>query len=254
MNKPNLTESAEEALAGLWLKDESREDRGAAEPECRISDLGAQYGDAAVAELIESGLVEERAGALTMTQPGRAEAASIIRRERLAERLLTDILELGESQVEETACKFEHLLRRGIDDGICTLLGHPRFCPHGSPIPAGECCRAGASSAERVISSLADLVPGQVGTVAYIHGRRRELMQRMLAMGVVPGAPIRLAQTTPSYVFELGQAQLAVDRETAQDIYVRLAARSRSRRQTAAPGWLPKPIRGLGLRRRRGRR
>jgi DtxR family Mn-dependent transcriptional regulator len=248
MNELNLTESAEETLAQLWA---AEEDEGVADlPPREIAD---EDREAALRQLREAGMIEDGPGAVLLTEAGKAVGASIIRRERLAERLLTDILDLGESQVAETACKFEHLLRRGIDDRICTLLGHPRFCPHGSPIPPGECCRAGAHSAEKVISSLADLAPGQAGTVAYIHGRRRELMQRMLAMGVVPGAPIALVQTAPSYVFQLGQAQLAVDRETAQDIYVRLAARPRSGRRPSVAGWLPKPIRGLRLRRRRGR-
>jgi len=250
-----LTEEAEEVLAQLWVTAESRAvGAGSVNPaNAGFTKPAPNDGDPTVVELIAAGLVQQQEGAVSLTEAGKTEGASIIRRERLAERLLTDILDLGESQVAETACKFEHLLRRGIDDEICTLLGHPRFCPHGSPIPPGECCRAGARSAEKVISSLADLTPGQAGTVAYIHGRRRELMQRMLAMGVVPGAPIALVQTAPSFVFQLGQAQLAVDRETAQDIYVRLAARPRSGRRPSAAGWLPKRIRSLRLRRRRGR-
>jgi DtxR family Mn-dependent transcriptional regulator len=244
-----LTEEAEEAVAQLWTAEE-----GEGVADLPPHGIAGEDREAALGQLRQAGLIEDSPGAVSLTEAGRTVGASIIRRERLAERLLTDILDLGESQVAETACKFEHLLRRGIDDRICTLLGHPRFCPHGSPIPPGECCRAGAHSAEKVISSLADLAPGQAGTVAYIHGRRRELMQRMLAMGVVPGSPIALVQTAPSYVFQLGQAQLAVDRETAQDIYVRLAARPRSGRRPSAAGWLPKPIRALRLRRRRGRR
>ncbi len=285
MKNHALSENAEEALASLWLMAESRESRtsppspsppldfarggarlSAAEaPRAErghlgnktqssqtrdevTSDLVAHYGDSAIAQLIESGLVEQNDEILSMTESGRAEAASIIRRERLSERLLTDVLELRETEVIEAACKFEHLLRRGIDDRICTLLGHPRSCPHGSPIPPGECCRARARSAEKVISALADLSPGQSGVVAYIHARGRELMQRMLAMGVVPGTPISLVQNTPSFVFELGQmggaelgsspaAHLAVDRETAQEIYVRVAPPAQARPRRA--GWLP---------------
>jgi len=256
-----LSEEAEEALAQLWVIAEE-EDRDSA-INSRLSTLDsstlrAQYGDSAIAQLIEAGLVQERVGAhgcapaLSLTHSGTAEAASVIRRERLAERLLTDVLEIGEAEVEATACEFEHLLRRGIDDEICTLLGHPRFCPHGSPIPSGPCCRARPRSPGKVISALADLSPGQSGVVAYIHGHRRELMQRMLAMGVIPGAPVTLVQSTPSYLFQLGQTQLAVDRETAQDIYLRITQREpTSARRT---GWLPASVGRLRLRRRRGRR
>lgn len=69
-------------------------------------------------------------------------------------------------------------------------------------------------------------------------------MQRLLSMGAIPGAPIELRQRFPSLVFALGQTELAVDEETARDIYVRLTSASKPERQ----GRLR-----LGFRRRRGR-
>jgi putative ABC transport system ATP-binding protein len=76
-----------------------------------------------------------------LTPRGRQRAADIIRRHRLAERLFTDSLALeSESEIEQQACKFEHILSPGATDKICTFLGHPRTCPHGAPIPAGQCC------------------------------------------------------------------------------------------------------------------
>ena len=65
----------------------------------------------------------------------------IIRRHRLAERLFTDSLALdSESEIEQQACKFEHILSPEATDKICAFLGHPRTCPHGAPIPLGPCC------------------------------------------------------------------------------------------------------------------
>src|SRR6266446_320148 len=76
-----------------------------------------------------------------LTTRGRQRAADIIRRHRLAERLFTDSLALdSESEIEQQACKFEHILSPEATDKICTFLGHPKTCPHGAPIPAGECC------------------------------------------------------------------------------------------------------------------
>jgi len=246
MDDLTLSENAEEILAHLWVAAEQQS------PPEQAAEISREGWDAALAELTAAGLTEQGAGAVSLTDSGKAEGASIVRRERLAERLLTDVLELAEGEMEETACKFEHLLRRGLDDEICTLLGHPRFCPHGSPIPPGECCRARARAPAKVISALADLPPGQSGVVAYVHGRRQELMQRMLAMGVIPGAPIALVQTAPSYVFQLGHGLVAVDRETAQDIYVRITERPSPVARKA--GWLPGRFRRLGLGpRRRGR-
>ncbi|MGA9811339.1 MAG: iron dependent repressor, metal binding and dimerization domain protein [Terriglobales bacterium] len=75
------------------------------------------------------------------TPRGRLRAADIIRRHRLAERLFTDSLALdSESEIEQQACKFEHILSPEATDKICTFLGHPRTCPHGAPIPLGPCC------------------------------------------------------------------------------------------------------------------
>src|SRR6266851_1353988 len=76
-----------------------------------------------------------------LTPRGRERAGGIIRRHRLAERLFTDSLAMdSESEIEQQACKFEHILSPEATDKICTFLGHPRTCPHGAPIPPGPCC------------------------------------------------------------------------------------------------------------------
>jgi putative ABC transport system ATP-binding protein len=76
-----------------------------------------------------------------LTPRGRQRAADIIRRHRLAERLFTDSLALdSETEIEQQACKFEHILSPEATDKICAFLGHPRTCPHGALIPPGPCC------------------------------------------------------------------------------------------------------------------
>jgi putative ABC transport system ATP-binding protein len=78
---------------------------------------------------------------VSLTPRGRMRAGNIIRRHRLAERLFTDSLALEtESEIEQQACKFEHILSPEATDKICTFLNHPRTCPHGAPIPPGPCC------------------------------------------------------------------------------------------------------------------
>jgi putative ABC transport system ATP-binding protein len=81
------------------------------------------------------------------TPRGRERAGSIIRRHRLAERLFTDSLAMdSETEIEQQACKFEHILSPEATDKICAFLGHPRTCPHGAPIPPGPCCGGDAMS------------------------------------------------------------------------------------------------------------
>jgi putative ABC transport system ATP-binding protein len=76
-----------------------------------------------------------------LTEKGRKRAADVIRRHRLAERLFTQTFEVqNEDEIEQQACKFEHILSPEVTDKICTFLNHPKTCPHGSPIPPGACC------------------------------------------------------------------------------------------------------------------
>ena len=78
------------------------------------------------------------------TEKGRKRAEDIIRRHRLAERLFVQTFHVyDETEIAEQACKFEHILSPEATNSICAFLGHPRTCPHGSPIPAGECCIRG---------------------------------------------------------------------------------------------------------------
>jgi putative ABC transport system ATP-binding protein len=78
---------------------------------------------------------------IEFTHTGRQRAADVIRRHRLAERLFTESLGMDDpAEVEEQACKFEHILSPEATDRICAFLGHPRSCPHGAPIPPGACC------------------------------------------------------------------------------------------------------------------
>jgi Mn-dependent DtxR family transcriptional regulator len=85
--------------------------------------------------------VPDGSAVVALTPRGRDKAGSIIRRHRLAERLFTDSLAMdSETEIEQQACKFEHILSPGATDKICSFLGHPKTCPHGAPIPPGPCC------------------------------------------------------------------------------------------------------------------
>jgi DtxR family Mn-dependent transcriptional regulator len=70
-----------------------------------------------------------------LTREGEKIALDIIRKHRLAERLLTDVLKAEWSTVHEDACKLEHALTKNLTALLDERLGHPKFCPHGNPIP-----------------------------------------------------------------------------------------------------------------------
>ena len=93
-----------------------------------------------IARLKDLGLLVERNSEVALTESGKHRARDIVRRRRLAERLLTDTFSIAESEADSHACKFEHIISPELDQRICTFLGHPQTCPHGNPIPAGRCC------------------------------------------------------------------------------------------------------------------
>lgn len=211
----NLSDRAEEILERLWteLVEEKKE-------RCDVSIL---KDDDSLRELVDLDCVEIKDNQITLTPKGTEEAKSCVRRHRLAERLLADVLDLKKKLVHQTSCQFEHLLHKGLDDDICTLLGHPKTCPHGRPIPEGECCRDFRKELTKLISPLSELLPNEKGKIAYIHTEDRHILKKLMSMGTLPGVSITLLQRFPSYVFQIGKSQFAIDKELASHIYVRIS-------------------------------
>jgi len=209
-----LEERAEEVLETLWIRTE--EERQSSLPLTGFTEKEA------LDDLQTGGYISVADGQVRLTDRGRPLARDVVRRHRLAERLLADVLGTGERLMDEKACKFEHLLDHGLDESICSLLGHPKVCPHGKPIPPGRCCQRPEAPSPKLVSPLSQLAPGQKGKVAYIYAPELIQLQKLVAMGILPGAPISLVQSFPSYVFQVGQTQFAVDKEIAEAIYVRL--------------------------------
>jgi putative ABC transport system ATP-binding protein len=85
-------------------------------------------------------LVEMRESDVHLTETGSRRARDVVRRHRLAERLFKDTFAIDDSEAHNQACKFEHIISPELDQRICTFLGHPKTCPHGNPIPPGDCC------------------------------------------------------------------------------------------------------------------
>ncbi|HEV2499254.1 MAG TPA: iron dependent repressor, metal binding and dimerization domain protein [Terriglobia bacterium] len=81
-------------------------------------------------------------GAISFTPEGQYRADQLIRRHRLAERFFYETFGMGEDRLHENALKIEPLWTAEVTTRICTFLHHPRSCPHGDPIPRGECCPA----------------------------------------------------------------------------------------------------------------
>lgn len=177
--------------------------------------------DELLSQLQESDLIHIDADKHVKLLPeGRRQAIQIIRRHRLAERLICDALGQRVEDTEDAACEFEHLIAEGITSSICTLLGHPRFCPHNKPIPEGNCCRQAREDLRPIVNSSNLLDLGGRARVAYIAAREHGLVQKLAALGISPGAQIKLLQKWPSYVFQCEETEVAIEEAVARDIYV----------------------------------
>jgi DtxR family Mn-dependent transcriptional regulator len=207
-----VSQKAQEFLVMLWMAEEEGLDE---------LDKPNELGES-VAELVESGLIEQTGLLCNLTSLGRLEAAQVIRRQRLGERLRADVLIEDKSLTGQQTCRMEHGLLDGLDESVCTLLGHPKFCPHGCLIPQGECCRRMLTKVDRVIAPLSELKPDQSGDVAYLQINNLGHLRKITAMGVLPGGKIRLLRRSPSLVFECDYSQFAVDENLASIIHVRI--------------------------------
>ncbi len=208
-----ISEKAEEIMESLWTE--------LVEKGRKSCNIALFKDDAAFKELIKNNLVNVFDDKTTMTEKGMEESRDCVRRHRLAERLVMDVFAIKETMIHETGCAFEHLLHKGLDENICTLLGHPRTCPHGKPIPEGRCCRESRKHAENLILRLSELKPNEKADVAYLQTRDKEILQKLVAMGILPGTEITLLQRYPAVVFQTGKTQFAIDERLASHVHVR---------------------------------
>lgn len=207
-----LSDVEEEILESLWIEIEENKTR----PNTKIL-----KDELAFQELIHKGFIDINQPNL-FTEKGLKEAEKCVRRHRLAERLVADILDAKDPYLHEASCKFEHGLHHGLEDSVCTLLGHPKTCPHGKQIPPGDCCQGFESIPKKLIVSLKDLSSGEIGKISYINTQDRETLRKLIAMGILPGNKIKLLHRFPSFVFEMNNTSFAIDKDLADNIHVLL--------------------------------
>ncbi|HIE09514.1 MAG TPA: DtxR family transcriptional regulator [Armatimonadetes bacterium] len=214
----------EEVLECIWmLEEEGQANPTLEELKACILSLPCEVEELPRAlEVLEGeGLIKREGGRVTFTEEGRAKAREVIRRHRLAERLLNDLLEMPSGSMEAGACRLEHALDPEVTDAVCTFLGHPKTCPHGKPIPPGPCCERFDREVRPITLPLSELQPGNRGRVVFITPSIHARLDRLASLGLVPGAVVRLHQKRPSVVVDVGETQLAIDQEIAKEIYVR---------------------------------
>lgn len=185
-----------------------------------LFDLEHNWDPALAEELKRQRYIEETETEFKLTKKGFEQARQLVRSHRLAERLLTDVLNMNIDHAETGACEFEHIIAPEIVDGICTLLGHPKVCPHGLPIPEGACCREARSSVESATKNITQIEVGKKAKVAYINTRSNSRMHQLTQMGIHPGVELWIHQKYPVLVLRINHTQIALDDGVAKDILV----------------------------------
>ncbi|MFW9879715.1 MAG: metal-dependent transcriptional regulator, partial [Candidatus Thorarchaeota archaeon] len=127
-----------------------------------ITDMNSEYPDIVQSleqyDLISINNDEE----ISFTEKGNIQGIKVIRRHRLAERLFHDLLQIENDLLENTACEFEHTIKKEVEQRVCALLGHPRLCPHNKKIPPGDCCKK-RLNVKKIIAPLVEMKVGEKG-------------------------------------------------------------------------------------------
>lgn len=150
---------------------------------------------ATVRRMVRDGLVTlDVKKVVHLTGEGQRLAEDIVRRHRLSERFLTDVLGLDWADAHEEAHRFEHAMSPRLEQRIVALLRNPQSCPHGSPIPGS------GASADPGLVPLTSLVAGDEATIALISEELEEdleLLRYLERGGLMPGRHIRMVEVAP---------------------------------------------------------
>jgi DtxR family transcriptional regulator, Mn-dependent transcriptional regulator len=153
---------------------------------------------------------------VTLTDDGRDKAEHVMRKHRLAERLLVDVLGLEHEYVHEEACRWEHVISDRVEQRLVEFLGNPTTSPYGNPIP-------GVGRAPERIVPLAEADPGSTVVLHSISERLQadpEVMHVLHEHGMIAGETVEVAHTDEGVALQLADHRLQLSPESAKLIYV----------------------------------
>ncbi|HVP19477.1 MAG TPA: metal-dependent transcriptional regulator [Spirochaetia bacterium] len=172
--------------------------------------------------LVDKGLAEKsRDRGIVLTRRGKKAALELIRKHRISERFLVDVLGMDWKDVHEEACKLEHVLSSEVESRMEAMLTNAETCPHGHPIPD----RLGRTS-EPPVRPLSRLRRNEGGVIARIAEERRDLLEYLATLGMMPQATVHVEQVAPfdgPLLVRVKGASYALGREIAEKIWVREA-------------------------------
>ncbi|MEY2438428.1 MAG: DtxR family transcriptional regulator, Mn-dependent transcriptional regulator, partial [Acidimicrobiaceae bacterium] len=175
-----------------------------------------------VKRLADRGLVEHRLyKGVELTGRGKREAVSAIRRHRIVERFLADMLGYAWNEADRLATSFEHDLPQEVEDRIFIALDRPGTCPHGFPIPAPE------TDELPEMPPLYDLEPGDVAVVAVPGSTDPEVVAFLNTLGLHPGGRVEVREKHPfdgPLVLRVDGKDRTLGRTVAQQVFVQRIA------------------------------
>lgn len=187
-SRAGLRVSMEDALKHLF-KAERRNVAASMESLAGALESGQHAAAGVLAQLAEAGLVHADRP-LTLTEDGRSYALRIIRTHRLWERFLADRTGVAPGEWHAAAEEREHWLSEDDVESLASRLGHPRYDPHGDPIPT-----ASGEIPEPSGVPLPSLTAGQEGVITHLEDEPRELYDRLVTLGLSPSLPILVVET-----------------------------------------------------------
>ena len=174
---------------------------------------------AAVKRLAERGFLEHQPyRGVELRGPGRTAAVTAIRRHRIVERFLSDMLGYPWNDADRLAGTFEHELPQKVEDRLYVALDRPSTCPHGFPIPDPD--------VEEIpdMPPLYALEPGDVAVVAVPGSTDPEVIEFLDAMGLRPGVTVEVKEKHPfdgPVVLRVEGRDRTIGEKVATQIYVR---------------------------------
>ncbi|MEW6281669.1 MAG: metal-dependent transcriptional regulator [Candidatus Eremiobacterota bacterium] len=211
-----MSESVEMYLLTIYRLNLEGERAGIARLASRLG-VSAASGTQMIKKLTERGLVRKNGNGLSLSLEGERLALGVIRKHRLAERLLTDCFKLPWDVAHEQSCRLEHILTDEVADAMETFLGNPATCPHGHPIPTRD---------GRVVlpdaTPLADCHEGDRVVVDRVFEESMEVLRFLDEVRLHPGREIQVEQVGPRHLrVRLDGQPLALSREVADQVLVR---------------------------------
>jgi DtxR family Mn-dependent transcriptional regulator len=158
---------------------------------------------------------------VTLTAEGQTQALRVIRRHRLWERFLADVLGIPWDRVHEEACQLEHATSPLVEEKLAQFLNEPETCPHGYPVAGTDCCY---DDEEGLL--LSEMEPSQRAVVLRVADHNADLLRYLAELELRPQAVVEIEEVAPfdgPLTVRIGECRRVIGRQVASQVTVQIA-------------------------------